>query len=159
MPDVTAGIIDTILHPPVGSLTPHLDGAGPHTGNVTLTTFSSTLGPIYTPSPIRDTNGVIVTVASSIPEPWGRDIGYSDPLGDARGDYYHNRIAQLVVQHQLRMSTDVLTATGPWMTTQQIEMHSWPILILWEVALPGRLGIHTSPGIELDLYFLLILDS
>lgn len=155
MPDVTQGLIDSLLHPLLGSLSPHLDAAGPYTGNVTLTTWSSTLGPIFTPQPVRDTSGVIVQGFGAIPPGWGLIEGYDDGV-DVSADYYHNRFVQVVVQHRLRRTTDGLVATGPWVTTQLFDVHILPQLILWEVALPGRIGLYTAPGIEVDLYYLMI---
>lgn len=141
-----AGLIDFLLHPPVGALVPKLDGLGPYAGLVTLTEWSRTLGPIFTRLPINVTYGVIVQLAGAIPAGWGYTAGWVSADGQSDTSSYTPRLGQLVVQHQF--------LTGSWVTTQVVEVVSFPQLILWNEALPGRLGLLVAPHISLDLFYL-----
>ena len=145
---VSAGIIDTALHPPLGLLTNHLDGNGPYTGDNMITTW---LDGAVTKS-VGNTFGVIAVAHGSIPVELGLLFGAS--MGGATlftGDEYEVRLLQLVVQHQL------LLGLGGWVTTQVIDSNALAVLVLWAEAIPGRLGIYTLPGMSFDLQFLLAL--
>lgn len=135
---VTSGIIDFALHPPLGLLTPHSDTTGPYSGlGNTLTTFSGTVA-------VADTFGVYVT-SDVVPSPWGVYLGWNGP-GSETGDLWVPRIGQLVVQHQL--------STGLWVNTQLEDIVQVGQLVLWDVALPGRIGLAAEPGVSMQLYYL-----
>lgn len=135
---VTSGIIDFALHPPLGLLTPHSDTSGPYSGlSNTLTTFSGTV-------PVADTFGVYLT-ADTVPSPWGLQIGWNGP-GSESGDIYVPRIGQIVTQHQL--------SSGLWVTTQQTDIDQVAQLVLWDMALPGRIGLALEPHCTMQLYYL-----
>lgn len=148
MPDVSSGVIDFFLHPPLGVLTQRLDYFGPYSGNVTRTQYSSTPGPIFTPIGVNLTFGVIVQLNGAIPAGWGYTSGWEDPLGLLDENMYDERLCQLVVQHQL--------IGGAWITTQLLEVRSFPRLIMWEVAFPGRIGLLVAPGLAFDLFYLTV---
>lgn len=136
---VQAGIIDFALHPPLGLLTPHSDTSGPYAGfSNTITAFSG--GTV----PVANTFGIYVT-SDVIPGPWGIIDGWIGP-GSESGDLYEPRFGQVVVQHQL--------ASGLWVTTQMEDLHQTGQLILWETALPGRIGLAIAPQCSAQLYYL-----
>lgn len=142
---VSAGIIDTALHPPLGLLTNLLDGNGPYSGDNLLTTWLDGA----TTRNVSDTFGCLVIINGAIPAKLGLDLGCA--MGGATpftGDEYEERLAQVVVQHQLTLGL------GGWVTTQVVDTSFLATLILWQEALPGRLGIRTLPGISMDLQFL-----
>jgi hypothetical protein len=146
MPDVPVGIIDTILHPPIGVLIPRLDYHGPYEGNVTVTEFSTTPGPIFTDIDVRASYGVVVQLNGAIPAGFGFTNGWvsDDTLYDEA--IYDVRLLQLVVQHQF--------SGGAWVSTQVENIYSFPKVILWTEALPGRVGLLVAPGLAFDLLFL-----
>lgn len=144
MPDV--GIIQLYLHPPIGLLQPHLDYYGPFTGNVTRTQWSRTAGPIYTPVDVSATYGVELQLNGGIPAGYGTTIGWVSPDGQYEESDYDQRLVQLVVQHQF--------PGGAWVTTQRVDIHVFPRVVLWDVSLPGRLGLLVAPGLAFDLFFL-----
>lgn len=142
---VTSGIIDTALHPPLGLLTNLLDGNGPYAGDNLLTTWLDGA----TTRNVSDTFGVLAIVNGAIPPKLGFELGAA--MGGATpftGDEYEERLVQVVVQHQLTLGL------GGWVTTQVVDSHFLAILILWQEALPGRIGVRTLPGISMDLQFL-----
>jgi hypothetical protein len=142
---ITSGIIDTALHPPLGLLTNLLDGNGPFSGDNLLTTWLDGA----TVRNVSDTFGCLVIVNGAIPPKLGLDFGCA--MGGATpftGDEYEERLAQVVVQHQLTLGL------GGWVTTQVVDTNFLATLILWQEALPGRIGIRTLPGIAMDLQFL-----
>lgn len=143
------GVIDQFLHPPVGVLTNYLDGYGPYSGNQTLTQWSSTAGPVFTPQDVRITFGCFVQLNGTIPAGYGTVLGWNDSSGLYSEDVYENRLLQFVVQHQL-------LTTGAWVTTQIEDIHSFPHAILWNVALPGRIGLLVAPGLAFDLHYLVV---
>jgi hypothetical protein len=148
MPTIPQGIIDTILHPPIGVLQPFLDYFGPYSGVQTLTQWSSTAGPIYTPLPVGDTYGAIVQLNGPIPIGWGFTNGWFSPDGQYDEAIYENRLLQFVVQHQF--------LGGTWVTTQMVEIVSIPTVVLWSEAIPGRIGLLAAPGLSFDLFYLLV---
>ena len=136
----SAGIIDFAFHPPLGLLSP-IDGAfGPYTGNGTLTAFGGRA--------VSNTYGVLVTLAA-IPAGYGYTVGWVSDDANSNADVYEDVMAQLVVQHQL--------ASGAWVTTQLVNVRNTLTPVLWDVALPGRLGYYTLPGVEIDLLPLLVV--
>jgi hypothetical protein len=142
----TAGIIDFALHPPLGLLTNKRDVTGPYSGDNLLTTWNDS-GTIRN---VSDTFGVLVIVDGAIPPKLGLTLGCS--MGGSsifEGDEYQQRLAQVVVQHQL-----FPVVFGGWVTTQIVDTHSLATLILWQEALPGRIGLRTLPGISMDLQYL-----
>lgn len=148
MPSVDVGIIQPLLHPPLGFLTTHLDGHGPYSGNVELSVWSSTVGPIYTDLNVSDTFGVYVTINGSIPAGWGFITGWVSDDAQYDEAIYEERLAQIVVQHQL--------LSGLWVSTQIVELRSFPHAVLWDTALPGRIGLLVAPGLAVDLFYLLV---
>lgn len=148
MPSIDVDIAKQFLHPPIGLLVPHLDYHGPYSGNVTVTTWSTTPGPIYTNLAVSESFGVLWQVNGSIPVGRGFVNGWASPDGLYEETVYTEPLAQLVVQHQF--------LSGAWVTTQSAWIRSFPGAMLWQEALPGRVGLLVSPGIELDLFFLLI---
>jgi len=134
----TVGVIEQFLHPPLQVLTPYVDTNAPYSGNVTLTNWSG--------GAIANTFGVIANVPGPIPSELGYTIGWEPGGSPQGGSEYEERLFQLVVQHQL--------ASSAWVTTQVIDSHHLGVTVLWDVALPGRLGIYTLPGLSVDLFFL-----
>lgn len=148
MPEIQLPIGTQFLHPPIGLLRPHLDFHGPYSDNQTLTTWSITAGPIYSDSPVADTFGVVWTLNGAIQPERGFRTGWVSPDGQYDEAEYDIPLAQLVVQHQF--------LSGAWVTTQKLWINSFPGTLLWDVALPGRIGLLVSPGLALDLFYLLV---
>lgn len=148
MPDVNVGVIEQFLHPPIGVLAGHLDYRGPYSGLVTNTIWSSTAGPVFTDHSVTDTFGVMVNIDGAIPAGWGFTYGWVSPDALYDESWYDQRICQLVVQHQF--------LSGAWISTQVVNVHSFPTVVLWEVALPGRIGLLVAPGLAVDLSYLLV---
>jgi hypothetical protein len=142
MSGVAVGVIEQFLHPPLGALGPSLDTNGPYSGNVTITAFG---GGIAT----SDTFGVAVIVNGSIPVNLGYNEGWTDPGTLFVGQQYEMMLFQIVVQHQL--------FGGAWVSDQMLNSYFTANFMLWDSALPGRLGIWTLPGIAVDLYPLRVL--
>jgi hypothetical protein len=139
MPELPIPIGEQFLHPPIGVLAPFLDWRGPYAGNLTITHRHD--GP-----PIGNTFGVMWQFNGIIPIGWGFENGWVSDDGQYEQSTYETRLFQLVVQHQFR--------SGVWTTTQLIEPMYAPGAAMWEVALPGRLGLLVAPGIRIDLYYL-----
>jgi len=154
MPTST-GIIDSIAFPPIGALNPVLDTGGPYyAGSWTFDTFT-TGGAFALPAgtyQVHGTYGVIAQVNGAIPAGWGlsRGLDSGGALG-FEGDYYYNRLCQLVPMHQL--------LTGILWPMDVIDIHRASQMVTWPFRLIGgdRLGLHVSPGIEIDLYYLCVL--
>jgi hypothetical protein len=144
MPDV--GIIEFYLHPPIGLLTPHIDFHGPYSGNRTVTVWSDTAGPVYHDQPVSATYGVQVQLNGPIPIGYGFETGWVSDDGQYDESRYFTRLVQLIVQHQF--------AGGAWITTQKLDVHTFPVVLLWDISLPGRIGLLVAPGLEFDLFFL-----
>lgn len=141
-----SGVIDQFVHLPIGMSDYSLDTGGPYTGNVTLTSWSHD-GPAPSPTPIARSMGAIVRVRGIVPEGWGFSRGWDPGDGGSSESYYDPPLAQLVVQHQF--------PTGGWLTTQTLEVVTLTTLMQWAVALPGRLGVLTAPGIHVDFLFVI----
>jgi hypothetical protein len=142
---ISSGIIDSALHPPLGLLTNVLDANSPYSGDATITTWSDG-GTIRA---VGDTFGVIVIVSSLIPTPLGYTIGAGLGGGSIfEGTEYDLRLWQLVVQHQLALGL------GGWVTTQLFDSHQLAAIVVWQEAIPGRLGLFVLPGLAVDLQFL-----
>lgn len=141
-----ATLIDFYLHPPIGLLTLELDRHGPHTGNKDITQWSSTPGPIFTNHPVSASYGIYVQLNGLIFPTFGYETGWVSADGQYDEARYENRLAQVVIQHQF--------VGGAWVTTQLLDVHSVPRCIFWDVALPGRIGLLTAPGLSFDFFFL-----
>jgi hypothetical protein len=152
---VPTSVIDSIAFPPLGSLNPVLDTNGPYgAGDHTLTTFT-TSGAFLLPAgtyQVHGTYGVIVVLNGALPPSWGYDIGYDSggALG-GEGFRYHNRFCQLVPMHQV--------LSGFYLPLEYFDVHHIPDSILWPFRLIGgdTLGVHVSPGVAVDLFFLCVL--
>lgn len=146
LPPPPTGIIDHFLHPPIGLLNPWLDGYGPYSDIVTIVNFSTTVGPIYTPHPVKDAFGVIVQGHGSFPSHIGQNQGWVSDDGQYDSTTYVPPLGEVIVQHQF--------LSGSWCTTQTVIVSSLPQMIMWDVALPGRIGLAIIPGVSFDLFFL-----
>jgi hypothetical protein len=151
----TTGIIDTLAFPPLGVLNPVLDDSGPYTaGDHSLTTFT-TGGAFLLPAgtyQVHGTYGVIVVPNGAIPVTWGHSTGWDSggALGN-EGDIYENRFCQLVPEHQL--------FSGFFLPLDRFDVFTVPAYLLWPFRLVGGdlLGVHVSPGVAVDLYYLCVL--
>ena len=143
---VAQGLIDFLLHPPYSALQPNLDYLGPYTLNNTLTTWSITPGPVFLTRDVRESYGVMMIVNGSIPPNWGFSLGWYSDDGLYDEASFDPPLAQLVVQHQF--------PTGAWITTQRAEMRTTTTALLWDVALPGRLGLRVAPNLAVDLFYI-----
>lgn len=148
MPDINVGIVEQFIHPPLVLLRPHLDYFGPYSGNVELGEWAYTPGPTFSVRNVSDTFGVMIQLNGSIPAGWGYTNGWVSDDAQYDESTYDPRLAQLVVQHQL--------LGGAWVTTQMLEVVEFPRAVLWDVALPGRLGLLVAPGLAFDLFYLLV---
>jgi hypothetical protein len=148
MPSVDVGLVDLLFHPPLGVLAPYLDYHGPFYGYYTFTVWGSTPGPTIIDRTVGDTFGLIVSVNGSIPTGLGFTNGWISSDLNYDESRYDERLAQIVVQHQF--------ASGGWVTTQVANVHTIPALVMWETALPGRIGLLTSPAVEIDMYYLMV---
>lgn len=122
----------------------HLDGNGPYgPGNHVLSTWLNGASL----SNVSDTFGVVVQFNGAIPPKLGLVIGFDDG-GTVNLDEFQLRLVQLVALHQL--------LSGTWVPSQVVDLHALPFMIRWAEALPGRVGLYVSPGISVDLYYLLV---
>lgn len=138
MPDV-AGLVDFYLHPPLGLLAPHLDTSGPYAaGNHQITQFSGSVA-------VASTYGVLMRMSTLNPAA-GYVDGFVSLDGLVDGNVYFQQLAQLGVQHQL--------FGGAWVLTQLAAIDNIFMPVLWNVALPGRLGLLVAPENAVDLYYL-----
>jgi|SRR6185295_775187 len=156
MPGVLpVGIGQLIASPPIALLDPVLDENGPYgAGDHTITDFVITVPHgILLPGthPIGGTFGVIIQ-PTVIPLTWGYEIGYDStgPIG-AEGYVYENRFAQLVVMHG--------TISGGYVTILTANCHSLQTYVQTPFVALGadRFGLHVSPGISVDLFFMCLL--
>jgi len=148
MPGLPTGVIDTILHPPIGGLTNKLDTNGPYgAGSHTLTTWNDS----GTTRSVSNTFGMLAIVNGTYPPEWGLDLGWNDPITAFGGTYYRGRILQVVVQHQL------LLGLGGYIDTQIENIFQAGKAMTWNEALPGRIGLYVAPGWSFDLQFLMAL--
>lgn len=154
MPTVT-GVIDALAFPPLGALLPVLDTNGPYAaGDHSLTTFA-TAGAGALPAgtyQVHGTYGVIVVPNGAIPATWGHTVGFDGggALGN-EGDVYENRFCQLVPEHQV--------LSGFYLPLELHDVFTVPDYLLWPFRLVGGdlLGVHVSPGVSVDLFFLCLL--
>lgn len=146
--NVDTGLIDFLVHPPLGVLSTFEDFYGPYSGNVSITHWSQTPGPIYTSRDVRDTFGVVIEIDGVIPSHWGHTSGYYSPGGEIQTDNYNPPFCELVVLHQL--------ATTAYVVTQRHFMTMATEIYLWDIALPSQIGLHIAPNISVSLLFLLI---
>lgn len=152
---VPVGVIDSIAFPPLGLLNPVLDTGGPYgAGDHTLSTFT-TSGAFLLPAgtyQVHGTYGVIVVPNGAIPASWGYSIGYDSggALG-GEGFIYHNRFCQVVPMHQV--------LSGFYLPLELHDVHTVPSYLLWPFRLIGGdlLGLHVSPGVAVDLFYLCVL--
>jgi hypothetical protein len=152
---VPTGVGQTIFTPPLALLDVVLDEHGPYgEGSHTITDFLTTSAHGLLPAgtwPIGGTYGVVI-VATTIPPTWGYALGYDSggPIG-AEGTRYHNRFAQVCIQHQV--------LGGAFVTVQLEDCHFVQTFIRTEwIPLGGdRFGLHVSPDIAVDVYFMCLL--
>lgn len=148
---VDTGLIDMLLHPPLGAMRPFLDYYGPYSGNVSIATWSETAGPIFTPRSVTDTFGVFINIEGLIPTSWGYRQGWVSELGEIDLSQYIPPLGQLVVVHRF--------SNGLHIATQTFTIDSFPCFVTWDVALPAFIGLRTAPGISFDLSFLMVDPS
>lgn len=146
MSPIGTGLIDFLLHPPLGLMNPRLDYLGPYSGNVTLTQYSVTPGPVFEYHQVRDSYGILVQLNGPIPTKWGYEIGWYSDDGQYDESQFWPPLAQIVIQHQF--------LGGAWVTSQMDVVRSFPQLVLWQQSLPGRVGLSIAPGITLDIFYL-----
>ncbi len=149
----TVSLIDAVTALPLDALQQVLDVLGPYTaGDYTLGAFA-TSGGFLLPAgayPVHGTYGVIWQATGLFPAAAGSTIGYSDPLTFPVGDYYQERICQLVPLIKL-------PTTGLWMHTDIVDAHSLRGMITWPLHYADqRLGLHVDPAWTVDLYYLCI---
>jgi len=152
---VPVGVSQLLVNPPIGLMDPIRDehgafAAGDHTITDFLTTSAHGVLPAGT-WPIGGTFGVIVA-PTVFPVTWGYDIGYDSgsPVG-FEGWTYENRFAQLVVMHQ--------AISGAFIPVQVVDCFRVQTYIPTAfVPVSGdRIGLHVSPGISVELYFMCLL--
>jgi len=153
MPGATA-LIDTVASPEIGLLRPILDTGGPYyAGSWTFDTFT-TAGAGFLPAgtyPVYRTFGVLVQVNGSIPAGWGYSKGLDSGMAlGFEGDWYYNRFCQVVPFREL--------LSGVLWPLEVNDIHRAADIVRWPFRLVGssRIGLHVSPGIEIDLYYLCI---
>jgi len=150
------GVADVLIRPTISVQNAILDENGPYTaGSHTITDFLTTTAHGLLPAgtwPIGGTYGVVVSVNGAIPITWGYSQGYDSggPVG-FEGWRYYNRFAQVVSMHQ--------DLGGAFITIQVEDVHyiqQW-IPLIWIPLGGDRLGLHVSPDIAIDLYFMCLL--
>ena len=148
MTSVASGLADYLAHPPLGLLGDRRDENGPHAGNKTLTTWSSTLPPVGTQHPVSQSYGCIVTLEGALPAAYSFTRGWTSDDGQYEESVYRPRICQLVAQHQL--------IGGNWVSTTVVDVDRFPMVVTWSEVFPGRIGLLVQPGLEVDLRFLVL---
>lgn len=146
--DRTIGLIEFLFHAPLGFCLPVLDYYGPYDGNVQIERFSETPGPVFTPRDVGFTQGVEVMLNGAIPPGWGHTLGWASTGGELQMDEYIPPLGMLHVYHQF--------SNGVHVVTQSVAISTIPTVIQWAIAKPKGVGLLTSPGISLDLFFLMI---
>lgn len=149
-------IIDTVLTPPLASLQQVLDTGGPYSaGDHPLENFS-TGGAFLLPAGtygVSGTYGVVVNT-TTFPPAAGQLIGFNGIIGgqDKDENEYRDRIAQLVLYHQLPI-------TGLFAPFQRFDVFHGVETFMWPVYLgsPAWLGLHVFPNFAVDLYYLCVL--
>ena len=152
----TTGVSSLIVSPPISLLRPVLDENGPFSaGDHNITSFLTTVAHGLLPPgtwPIGGTYGVLVQPNGAIPLTWGYEIGYDSggAIGN-EGFVYENRFAQVVVLHQ--------AIGGGFISVQIADCHLLQNYIpLSFIPVGGdQIGLHVTPGVAVDLYFLCLL--
>lgn len=99
---------------------------------------------------VAGTYGIVWALNGAIPPTLGTLDGWVDPIGSiADGVRYDQRLAQLVIQHQL--------LGGAFLNTQIVDIHYLTGGFTFDNALPSRIGIWVAPPLLLDLFYLCIL--
>lgn len=137
----TVGLSSFAVAGPLGVLSAFLDTGGPYSCQTTITTING--------NALSASSGVAVVVSGAIPAGLGYHEGWVAPTGLFDGVDYQLRLWQAVVQHQL--------LSGLWVTTQEINSDKLARVVLWDQALPGRLGLWVLPGLSVDVYRLAVL--
>lgn len=148
------GIIDTITTPPLASLQQVLDTNGPFTGDHTFTQFH-TDGAFLLPAGNYDVSGTygVIVQASTFSPAGGRILGWNDAsFPTISGDEYIDRIAQVVLLHQLPI-------TGAFVITQTFDVHLASQTMLWPVYLGSgsKVGLHVFPNYAVEMFYLCVL--
>lgn len=154
MPDVTS-IIDTVTTPPLAALQQVLDRNGPFPGgDYTFSTFR-TDGGFLLPAgdyAVGGTYGAIVQ-ASTFPAAAGFEVGWNDSSFPTQsGDEYEDRIAQLLLLHQLPI-------TGAFVISATFDIHLPSQLVLWPAYVGGgtRIGLHVFPNFAVEIFYMCVL--
>ncbi len=150
------GVANLLVTPPIALLRPIRDENGPYSfGDYTITEFLTTTTHGLLPAgtwPIGGTYGVMTFLSGAIPTTWGYDIGYdSHGAIGVEGYRYFNRFAQVVVMHE--------AIGGSFLTIQIQDIHyiqEWVPTVFTPVG-GDRLGLHVSPDISVDLFFMCLL--
>jgi hypothetical protein len=153
MPTQT-GIIDAVTTPPLSLLQQVLDTNGPYGAGIHTLTQFHTDGAFLLPAGTYDvggTYGLIARLHGAIPLPWGYEIGWNDGASQDES-FWDNRLAQVVVQRQLPI-------TSAWVTTSKFDLHEFQRLELWPLFIGGgsRIGLYVAPDIEIDLFYMCLL--
>lgn len=155
MPPLVSAIAQLLVHPPLGAMVPALDSGGPYfEGDYTKdhwSTAGGTLVPAGTYA-VNATFGVIVNLRTAPPPTWGFNLGWSShPVLDYSGYTFHNRIAQVILQRQL--------LTGLLVNVAEMNVHQYMQMAVWDLDVVGtlRFGLHVEPGLQVDLYWLVLL--
>lgn len=140
------GIIDFAFHPPLGLLGNHLDENGPYgPGSHTLDHFTN--GGVDVP--VDATFGILTIPYGAVAPELGVTLGWRPEIDSHfDGDIYQDRVLQVVVQHQLALGF------GGWVRTQILNQYTFAAVLLWEEALPGRIGLYVAPNWTFDIQFL-----
>lgn len=152
---VTTDIIDAITSPPFASLQQVKDTGGPYgPGDHTLTTFH-TDGAFLLPAgtySVSATYGLIVQASGLLPPQAGFIIGWNDVTIFASGDFYEDRLAQVVLLHTLPI-------TGAKIIYQVEDIHLLQQTIYTPLLVGTALtvGLHVSPNWSVDLFYLCVL--
>lgn len=141
-------LVDFALHPVLSELTPCLDSYGPYEGNTQLEKWYGGPGPVKSEQFVSASSGVLVTLNGAVPPEWGYRVGWVSAGGEVDAAEYVPPLGQVVVLHQLR--------TGLWVVTQIEAVTRVPLVLMWNVAVPGQLGLLVAPGVKFDLYFLCV---
>lgn len=149
VPNPATGLVDLLFHPPLGIVSTALDHFGPYTaGSHELVNFGWDQG-VITPRPVSQTVGVIAQLNGAIPQGWGFTTGWVSNDGQSDESSYNPALAQLVTQHRL--------PNGLWVTTQRVEIDRFPVMLMWEQAAPGRVGLLVAPHLAFDLIYLIVV--
>jgi len=142
MTAVDVGVIQQFTAPPLGLLGPSLDTRGPFTGTQTFTDTSDLIS-------LQGTFGVIAILNGAVLPNLGYNEGWTSGDTVFSGQQYEQMVFELVIQHQL--------FGGAWVTSQLEPSYYLANMVIWRVALPGRVGLYVLPGLAVDLYWLTVL--